>query len=403
MSYIALAGALERPVRRTTPYVAEVTDALTAEIAVGTAAYDDLSGDWRRLASRRPGGAVLFQMPSLLRIWARHFAAADATDLITVVVRRRGRPVLIWPLFKERRLFVDIVTGAGGPIGQYDECLIDPDCDMQGALAAALDVVRRDVRPDLVLLERVRESGALRAALGAIAPVCREEAAPFSDLSHGAEALRVSLKSRVLRQQRKRVRRFAEEGAVAFELAGSAEEARAWLIEAMALKRDWLKTTGRLSRAFLKPETGNCLADLAGALVDRAALPEMIVSRLTLDGRTAAIEMGFRQGDTYHLYLGAFAPEFAKHGPGNILTEHVLDWCAANGILRYDMLAPRSRNKSEWQSGEVEVLDFALPMTASGRFYLSVVLLGLVPAARRAFYALPAPLRSTLAGLALRI
>ena len=72
----------------------------------------------------------------------------------------------------------------------------------------------------------------------------------------------------------------------------------------------------------------------------------------------------------------------------------MLGWCAENGIDRYDMLAPRSRNKGEWQSGEVAVLDFALPMTLGGRLYLQAVLERLAPALRNAFYALPAPLRS---------
>ena len=89
----------------------------------------------------------------------------------------------------------------------------------------------------------------------------------------------------------------------------------------------------------------------------------MVVAKLTLDGRTAAIEAGFIHRATFHLYLRAFAPEFANLGPGNILTERMLEWCADNAIERYDMLAPRSRNKAEWQSGEVAVADFALPMT----------------------------------------
>jgi CelD/BcsL family acetyltransferase involved in cellulose biosynthesis len=151
----------------------------------------------------------------------------------------------------------------------------------------------------------------------------------------------------------------------------------------------------------VKRETAECLGGLARALTNAHASPRMIVSRLFLDGRTAAIEMGFHHGSAYHLYLGAFVPEFAKLGPGNVLTEKVLEWCVANGIERYDMMAPRSRNKSEWQSGEVAVLDFALPLTARGRLYEAGVLKGLAPAARQAFYALPASLRSGLAGLAL--
>jgi CelD/BcsL family acetyltransferase involved in cellulose biosynthesis len=129
----------------------------------------------------------------------------------------------------------------------------------------------------------------------------------------------------------------------------------------------------------------------------------MLVSRLSLDGRTAAIEMGFCHRDSYHLYLGCYAPQFAKSGPGNILTERVLEWCAENGIERYDMLAPRSRNKSEWQSGDVAVLDFAIPLTAAGRFYKEAVLVRFSPALRNLFYALPAPLRTAIAASALRL
>jgi CelD/BcsL family acetyltransferase involved in cellulose biosynthesis len=112
--------------------------------------------------------------------------------------------------------------------------------------------------------------------------------------------------------------------------------------------------------------------------------------------------MGFAHRGAYHLYLGAFTPELGKFGPGNILTERVLDWCAANGIARYDMLAPRSRNKSEWQSGEVLVADYAIPMTLTGRAYVSAYLQRLEPALRNGFYALPAPIRSAIAGGTLR-
>ena len=90
-------------------------------------------------------------------------------------------------------------------------------------------------------------------------------------------------------------------------------------------------------------------------------------------GSTAAIEAGFAHRDTFHLYLRAFAPEFSNLGPGNVLTEHMIGWCVDNGMKRYDMLAPRSRNKAEWQSGEVGVVDFALPMTWLGRLYAATV------------------------------
>jgi CelD/BcsL family acetyltransferase involved in cellulose biosynthesis len=128
----------------------------------------------------------------------------------------------------------------------------------------------------------------------------------------------------------------------------------------------------------------------------------MVVAKLSLDGRPAAFEAGFRHAGTFYLYLRAFAPELAAFGPGNVLTEQMLRWCAENGIERYDMLAPRSRNKREWQSGEVAVVDFALPMSAGGRLYTQAGIKRIGPALRTSFYALPAPLRSALAGLTLR-
>jgi CelD/BcsL family acetyltransferase involved in cellulose biosynthesis len=125
----------------------------------------------------------------------------------------------------------------------------------------------------------------------------------------------------------------------------------------------------------------------------------MAVARLTLDGKVAAYEAGFRDGDTFYVYLRAFSPELAVFGPGNVLTEHMLRSCAENGVSRYDMMAPRSRNKSEWQTGEVAVLDFVLPLTPAGSFYIQTVTKRLGPALRTAFYALPTHLRSALAGL----
>ena len=66
------------------------------------------------------------------------------------------------------------------------------------------------------------------------------------------------------------------------------------------------------------------------------------------------------------------------------------------------MLAPRSRNKAEWQTGEVAVLDFVLPLTLRGRLY-ATVLKHAHPLLRRAFYALPLPARSAVTGMALKM
>ncbi len=401
MSEVAVAGIRAQGIAPIAVKSTASRHVLAAEVLDGAAAYDMLRAEWQRLAELQRD-ATVFQSPDMLAVWSRHFATNRADLLVTIVVRQNGRAILIWPLLVDRSTLVRVARGAGAPIGQYDEILLDPDCDGTEALSAATEALVRAARPDLILLERVRADGALRNALSDIAPLACAEGAPYSDLSRGSAHLMTSLKSRVVRQQRKRMRRFEQEGSVGFEVAAGPEQAGRWLAEAIALKREWLRSTGRISRAFVRRETIECLAELARTRAAPEASPRMVVSRVTLDGRTAAIEMGFCHRGSYHLYLGAFAPDFAKFGPGNVLTEKLLGWCAANGIERYDMMAPRSRNKAEWQSGEVAVFDFALPTTMRGRLYVAGVLRRLLPAMRSAFYALPASVRSRLAGLALR-
>ncbi len=122
-----------------------------------------------------------------------------------------------------------------------------------------------------------------------------------------------------------------------------------------------------------------------------------MVSRLAVNGKTAALEAGFVCHDTYHFYLGAFAPEFAKFGPGNVLTELIIHACADGGIRRYDMLAPDSRAKREWATGSVSVADMALPLTPIGRLDAAIVHQRLRPTARHMFYMLPERVRAVIA------
>lgn len=373
--------------------------ALRVKVMAGAVAYDTLRAEWRRLAERQPGSLV-FQTPEILTSWSRHFSSRNA--LATVVVREGDRAILIWPLMIERRMPVSIARGAGAPITQYEDLLLDPDADAPTALRAALHGLRKALGPDLLLLERVRGDSRLYAALAGSEPLSSAEAAPYTDLSGGIETAFAALKPTVAKKQRKRIRRFYREGTVSFALADDPAEAEAWLVAALQLKREWLKSTGRISRAFLRDCTEDCLVELARTLTKGETAPKMVVSKLGLDGRPAAFEAGFCYRGDYFVYLRTFAPQFAVLGPGNVLTEHMLRWCAMNGITRCDMLAPRSRNKSEWQSGEVPVFDFALPMSGVGRLYKEAVLKRIGPALRTSFYALPLPLRAAMIGAALK-
>jgi CelD/BcsL family acetyltransferase involved in cellulose biosynthesis len=381
---------------------AQPRHSLTADIVHGAEAFAALVPEWEYLA-RRQTGTIVFQTPSLLSIWADHFARQRLVSFTTVVVRNAGRPILIWPIRVERFGPIRIACGAGAPISQYDEILVDPEACVRTAMSVALDVLKKTVRPDFVMFERVRADSELRKAVRDATQVGCEEGAPYLDLSRGLEAALKSRKSYAAKQQKKRMKRFAKEGESTVTVAQNAAEAEAWLSEALTLKRNWLTGNGMVSRAFVNAATGTCLRDLARKLSAPDASPRMVVAKLALNGKTAAIEAGFAYRDSFHLYLRAFAPQFSNLGPGNVLTEHMVGWCVDNGFKRYDMLAPRSRNKAEWQSDEVGVTDLVVPMTWLGRLFTATVPTHIAPKLRDAFYALPLRIRSAVAGMTLRM
>jgi CelD/BcsL family acetyltransferase involved in cellulose biosynthesis len=379
--------------------------ALSAEVHDGADAYRDLRPAWLAL-TRRMGRPAIFQSPDFLAIWAASFAAgAAARRLRTIVVRRAGVPVLIWPLVVGRRGPVRLAWGAGAPVGQYDGLLLDPAADAPQVLQAAYDALLGSAGIDLIRLDRVRGDSPLQPFLAERGEAVGEtDFAPYADLpAAGFDAFMAGVKPRVQQHQRRRTRLLEEIGECRFAVADEPRIVAAWLNEAIALKRRWLVDTGRLSNAFVERLTTECLLALADGLCRPDSPTPMLAARFEVGGQGAAIGAGFVDSGTYHAYIGAFHPDFTRFGPGNLLTERMIAWCCARGLKRYDMLAPRARSKSEWQTGEVPVTDFALPLTASGRRYAEIIERRLKPALRGAFYTLPLPVRSALAGRIFRL
>jgi len=378
--------------------------ALSGEIVRGAAAFSALEAEWGALSRSFANG--VFQTPSFLSIWARHFTADKPERFWCVTVRLRGELCLVWPIEICRcgPIPVRIASNAGAPIAQYDEILISPKGDPRAFLAKALETLK-GAGVDLLTVERVRADSALAAAMPALAvPLGEPEGAPFTATDPaGLAAFFKARKSKHRKENNRRRNALAAIGEIEMELPSDAATARAWLQETLGLKRDWLKEKGMVSRAFLDRRTYDCLDSFAAELAGDDGEVRLLAPRLTVGGRFAAQEIALLHNGVYHLYLRAFSPEFACHGPGNVLTEMVLNWCSAQGIVRYDMLPPRYRNKREWQSGEVEVADYAMPLSAMGRLYQGLVVDFLKPAIRNLYYALPQGMRSFLAGRTLRL
>lgn len=382
----------------------EAAPALSSEVLTGAGAYAALRSDWLLVKALQPSASV-FQAPDFLSLWAEHFAKGplDRT-LKTIVVRQAGRPVLIWPLQVSRGRLAKVAVAAGRPFSQYDEFILDPRCSQGEATRAAYDRLMADVRPDILQFAQVRKDGALFRTLLADKQPISAEGAPYAEIgSDGFAGFMSRIKQKVGREQRRRLRLLGEQGEVRFEISGDSGTAADWLAMAIDMKRQWLTDTGKVSTTYMDERTNELFPALARSLGEATSPVRLAVARLTVSGEPAAYEVGLIDAGRYFLYLGTYSQRYAKFSTGNLLAQQAIEWCAENGIGVYDMMAPRSQHKSDWSTGEVEVFDYAIPTSRRGELYLDLVVRRLRPGMKRVFYSLPAPIRSAIAGRALRI
>lgn len=75
---------------------------------------------------------------------------------------------------------------------------------------------------------------------------------------------------------------------------------------------------------------------------------------LRLDGRPAAIEFGFRFGDTFFPLWVAIDTEFIKFEVGSVLRAHIIRHVIGLGLTKYEFMRGRETYKMRWGATELE-------------------------------------------------
>jgi CelD/BcsL family acetyltransferase involved in cellulose biosynthesis len=237
----------------------------------------------------------------------------------------------------------------------------------------------------LAHFRKVRADARIAPLLMRNATAITVEQAPFVNVQHAPK-----LQPHHKRELRRLRRRLADRGELRFEVSRGAALNEV-LREALEFKRTWLVERGLPSFVFGRPHWEQVLAELVG----RACGPaEMMAARLTVGGRTAAIEIGFADARTWFAYIGAMAPDFAKSGPGHIQMEDTIGWCREAGLASYDLLPPSHFYKRALATGTVQVCDYAVPLGIAG--YPAILAARLAPAAKDFARATPLSLRRLL-------
>jgi CelD/BcsL family acetyltransferase involved in cellulose biosynthesis len=365
----ALPKAAARPARPADVSVAQGADAL-----------DLVAEDWH--AIEQAGGAVTpFQIFAVAKACVpAHLRRGDVPRI--AVVREHGRAMVVFPAVIGRLAGRPAVRFLGDPLIQYGDVLVSPDAE-PSHIAAAWRAVADPAVASAVYLRKVRADARIAPVLAEMATTVAQCEAPFVDLAQPS-------RQPDSKQFRRFRRKLEQRGTVHFEQV-SGPAARATVLEALELKREWLAARGFGSSVVGDPQWENTLAELAAGLDGAGPLR---AARLTVDGRSAAIELGLLCGSQWCSYLGAMAPEFAKGGAGHVLTEEIIGYCRHEGLSVYDLLAPSADYKRAIQHGAVTVRDHAMALTLDGR--LSVLAARLGPSVKAAVGAMPDGMRRVL-------
>jgi CelD/BcsL family acetyltransferase involved in cellulose biosynthesis len=387
LMFDAVSSAGSTLAARLRPRVTAAASTADATVAVfqGAHAVEQAAVDWQAI-ERAGGAATPFQTFAMARAAVDAHLRRNETPRIAVV-RRDGRPVVIFPTVLVNRFGFKIARFLGEPLIQYADVLCEPGTGKR-YLAAAWQAAADPAVADAIHLRKVRADARIAPLLKDKATASSHDEAPFLDIAR--TPVRAGEEPRKLRHSR---RKLTALGALRLDVT-QGENARSHLRDALALKRRWLAARNLASGVIGNGDWEEALE----RLVDHGGGMRLRVAVLTVADRPAAYEVAFTIDNRWYAFIGAIVEEFARHSPGRVQVADTIAYCRANGFTHYDLLAPADDVKRGYCSGAVEVADYAYALRPGG--YLLSAAARLSPTAKALFVRLPAALRKPILTLA---
>jgi CelD/BcsL family acetyltransferase involved in cellulose biosynthesis len=387
-------------------FVAGAADDTATDLALEfidtRAAFGALEAEWTALFQRAGRSEQVFQSFGWLWHWCRHFLEADdrKQSLAIVTGRRNGTLVLACPFVVVTGHGVSTLTFMGDPVSQYGDVLIEGGADAQSDMKIAFDFVLARTGVSLLHLRKVRSDSALVPLLlerGALATETQQ--APHLEFNEARDySIFEQRYSKSARKNRKRqMRRLQEIGATSVVRLTAGPEASGAAVQAVRLKRDWLRRRGLVSSAIADARTEAFFRDCASGDGPETGVE---IGFIRSNGGVAAIEIAIQCKDRVAVHLIAYDARFEKTGAGSLLMEDSIRRACQSGIATFDLLAPGAAYKFEWADRVVNVSDYALGLSVTGKIYTSAYLARLRPAAKMLHEHLPTAFRRHLATLA---
>lgn len=337
-----------------------------------TGGYADLDADglarWERLF--QVAAATPFQHPGFLAARARAYADEWHRVMGAIFLSDAEGDAAALQVYRVRLGPLRHLVAPGMVECDYAVPLLRPDLAGRVTPAALLAAFRAAAPPhDLMHLHKIAPPALIDAPSFAGLPGTGPDTVAFPLSLPGTPDQRFAggMKGRDAARLRRRRRRLEACGTVRFRVYAGAGIAQAFAaLQAMRAAR-----FGKLGRR-------NRLADprhAATYLEVAERHPEAaVLTGLELDGRTVALQYGFRDAGRYYMVQSGFEEgPLRVHALGRLLIEDTMRWCAEQGLSVYDFTVGGEPYKADFGAVRHEIEELWLPATPLGRVALAGV------------------------------
>ena len=309
---------------------------------------------------------TLFNDPTWVEAHVEAFGNGD--DVFGWSASRGSEPVALFAFRREpSRGALALSRAISAADGTFDTDYCEPLVragEEELAVRTLLELLSRRSELQAVVLSGLPDDSpllaALRSELRRLGLSSREHSVPCLalELPDSFDGYLEQLKPRMRTKVRSAIRNAEEVGA-AWTLCTRKEELEDYLEELFDLHGRRWRAVGK-EGSFVDPSRRRFYRAIAPDFLARG---ELRLSRLAIDGKAVASQMGLVRRRTYYQLQEGYAPEESTRRVGVALRGLGTQALIAEGVRRYDFLAGDSRHKRDWGGGVegCSTLAFALP------------------------------------------
>jgi len=316
---------------------------MTVEWITEEGAFEGLGGEWDALL---PDNSTPFDLHCWYLSWWRAFG--DDAGLSVCTVRRAGELVAVLPLMSRESRLLGLANSHASvfrPLARDRDALRELSAAVLRERPAVLSLPRLPAQdPSVEALQA--EAG----PAGALVSVAAAYASPIVATDGDFDAWRKASKPRWGAPLERFRRKMGRDYEAELALVEAPRDLEAELEDGFRVEASGWK--GSAGTAILSsPETVALYRAVGREFAARDALR---LSRIVLDGKTAAFDFDILHRNRLYLLKTGFDEEFRRLAPGLVMRLAIIERCFENGLDAHELLGAESEWKNKFATGKRE-------------------------------------------------